>query len=75
MDFYRSDGTFQQVWLKPAHDDGRVEFQAGRRRYRVSRQWFLRVIGPLGLPESRFYRFPDTEPSIPENARDATDFD
>jgi hypothetical protein len=62
LEFRRPDGTSEQVPIMPAHDGGSVEFRAGEGRYRVSRESFLRVVGPLGLPADRWYSWPVAEP-------------
>jgi hypothetical protein len=55
LEFRRADGTAEQVLVMPAHDEGSVEFRFGMGRFRVSREWFLKVISPLGVPAARWY--------------------
>jgi hypothetical protein len=72
LEFRRPDGTAERVLLMPAHDDGSVEFRAGKGRYRVGRERFLRVVGPLGVPAARWYGWPDAEPAAaPDPARNS----
>jgi len=40
----------------PAHDESAVEFRAGKGRYRVDQETFLRVAAPLGIAPKRWYR-------------------
>jgi hypothetical protein len=67
LEFRRPDGTSEQVLLMPAHDNGSVEFRVMERgRYRVDREAFLRAVAPLGVPVSRWYRSPTTDPPADE---------
>ena len=68
LEFRRPDGTSERVLLVPAHDDESVEFRVMERgRYRVSRERFLQVIAPLGIPPARWYASPDIEPPAAHN--------
>lgn len=61
LEFCLPDGTAERVLVMPAHDAGSVEFRYGKGRYRVSREWFLRVAAPLGIPTARWYGWPTAE--------------
>lgn len=63
LEFRRPDGTTEQVLLMPVHEDETVEFRAMERgRYQVNREWFLRVVAPLGVAPERWCRWPDPQP-------------
>src|SRR5262249_46607752 len=57
LEFHRPDGTAERVLIMPAHDEGSVEFRFGKGRFRVSRERFLQVVSPLGIPEAHWYRW------------------
>lgn len=60
LEFRRPDGTSERLMIMPAHDDGAVDFRILQRgRYRVDRESFLRAIRSLGVPPTRWFRFPE----------------
>lgn len=59
LEFRRPDGTSEKLWLMPAHDSGSVEFRVPEKgRYKVDREWFLRVVKPIDIPTERWYSWP-----------------
>jgi hypothetical protein len=66
--FRRLDGTEEEVRVMPAHDDGSVDLEVGRGRFRIDRPAFLGAAAPLGVPMSRWYRSPNADPPAGEPA-------
>lgn len=56
LEFRRPDGTSERVLIMPAHGDNAVEVRVpARGRYRLDRERFLQLTGPLGIPAARWH--------------------
>src|SRR5262249_31390679 len=59
LELRRPDGSEERVLFMPAHDEESVEFRAGKGRFRVNRERFLRVVRNLPVLSARWYSVPD----------------
>jgi hypothetical protein len=61
------NGSHASLSILPPHDDESIEFKVDGHRFRVSREWFLRVVKPMAVPEERWFKWVDKDIPVMED--------